>query len=113
MKRFLLIACLLCPALKAESDIVRTWEKINSYRVTSGVKCVLQVILGGYAFKHAAKSAKAFTTDVNDALDSGKRSKALFWKSLDDGVVTGGMGYTSCVLFCKAWKNAKHALAIK
>ena len=36
------------------------------------------------------------------------------WQLLmDHGVVSGGMFYTSYLLACYAWANAKHALALK
>ena len=67
MKRLILIGLLLCPfAISAESkdqSISQTWHEINSYRVTSAAKAVIQTFLAAYAFKHGWRNGRLFMDD--------------------------------------------------
>ncbi len=114
MKRILLALLVACPAMVVADDtsIAQTWRNISSYRAVSGVKAVLQGLMAGYA------GYRSLTT-VGDCADSIKvllttqRNRKQLELALDRSVLTGGMAYTSYLLACYAWQNAKHALAIK
>lgn len=112
MKRLLLLALLTTSAVRAE-DFSDTLKKLNSYRVTSGVKAVATGILGIYA----GYMGCLFTQDFGGVVRNLDRqnpwrpqAKNLAWT----GVGAGGMFYTSYqLLFNYCWPYTKHALSIK
>lgn len=114
MKRLLLGLLLLSPAIARADDtsISENWRKFNSYRIVAGVKATLQGLMAGYAGWRALNTVGDCSTEIQKLLKT-NRTKEQLGTTLDKSVFCGGMAYTSYLLACYAWQNAKHALAIK
>ena len=111
MKRLLLVVLFACPFACADNnaEIKQAWEKLNSYRLFSGAKCVLQVATASFAVSHGYENGKLFLDNLPEVFDNKRQRDA----TLKHGVISFGMIYTALDLYLRAWKNAKHALAIK
>ena len=111
MKRLMLIVLLACPAIQAEGSILDAWNSVNNSRITSAIKALGLGILGGFSLRHCGR----YTRETGNAIAKWNTSKNV--ESLENlgnqSVAAGGMGYTGYCLFYYAWKNAKHALAVK
>lgn len=112
MKKLCLLLLLSTTAAKAE-DFSETWKKLNSYRVTSGVKAAGFGVLGIYAAYMGVEFTQALAGHIKNLdrkQDWTPQAKALAWS----GVGAGGMFYTSYQLLVNyCWPNVKHALSIK
>lgn len=114
MKRLLLGLLILSPAIIRADDtsISENWRRFNSYRIVAGVKATLQGFMAGYAGWRALNTVGHCSEEIQKLIKTDRTRKQLE-TTLDNSVFCGGMAYTSYLLACYAWANAKHALAIR